>query len=112
MSNNSGIIPLGYKVLIKVKELEEKTRGGIIIPDEVLQKEGAASQVATLIDHGEAAFTIGMADLPKEWNILPKIGATILINKYAGINVKGKDDDEYRIITDKEIIAIFNEESK
>lgn len=105
--NETGIIPLGYKVLIRLEEKESKTKGGIIIPESTLDLENNASQVATVLDFGEAAFTIGMADLPNEWNIKPKVGSKVLLNKYAGITVEGKDRKEYRIINDKEILAIY-----
>lgn len=109
MSNKSGIVPLSFKVLIKVKGLEEKTKGGIIIPTDVLEKENAASQTALLVDVGPAAFTIGAGDLKKEWDITPKPGAKVLINKYSGIKVEGIDKEEYRLVSDKEILAILNE---
>ena len=109
MINKSGIIPLSYKVLIKVRAIEEKTSGGIIIPDEIRDKEGAASQVATIIDKGPAAFTVGVGDLKDEWNLTPGVGNEIVINKYAGIQVKGIDGEEYRLVSDKEVLAILTE---
>jgi len=109
MSNKSGITPLGFKVLIRIQEMEEKTEGGIIIPDIIKEKEDAASQVATIVDYGSAAFTIGVGDLPKEWDVVPKVGAKVILNRYAGITIEGKDKKEYRLINDKEILAILNE---
>lgn len=106
--NNTGIIPVGYKVLIEMREaIEEKTKGGIIIPDSVKEREDAASQIGVVLDYGKAAFTIGTGDLPNEWDIKPKIGTKVILNKYSGITVEGNDDKEYRIISDKEILAIL-----
>jgi len=110
IENKSGIIPLGFKVLIKIKKLEEKTEGGIYIPKDSLEKESAGSQVATIVDYGQAAFTIGAGDLPKEWDIHPEVGQKVILNRYAGINITGKDDEEYRLVSDKEILAILNED--
>ncbi len=109
--NESGLIPLGFKVLIKMDKLEEKTNGGIILPSEAKAMEEGSSQSGRLVDAGTAAFSVGNADLPKMWNIVPKIGARVLINKYGGIQVDGKDDFKYRFLHDNEILAIINEEN-
>lgn len=109
MSNQSGIIPMGFKVLVKIKELEEKTKGGIIIPTDTREKEEAASQIATIVDYGRAAFTIGVADLPNEWDIKPEVGNKVVLNRYAGITIEGNDKKEYRLVNDKEILAILSE---
>lgn len=108
--NKSGIVPLSYKVLIKVNPIDEKTKGGIIIPTDTREKESVASQIATVIDKGPAAFTIGTGDLLNEWDIVPEIGAKILINRYAGIRLEGSDSEVYHIISDKEILAILKSE--
>jgi co-chaperonin GroES (HSP10) len=106
--NKSGIVPIGYKVLLQMQEaIKEKTKGGIIIPDSVKEREDAASQIGIILDYGPAAFTIGTGDLPNEWNVKPEIGAKVLLNKYSGITVHGTDGNEYRIISDKEILSIL-----
>ena len=107
--NKSGIIPLGFKVLVKIQEIEEVTKGGIIIPTDTIEKESAASQIATVIDFGQAAFTIGVGDLPNEWNVKPAVGSNIILNRYAGITIESKNKEEYRLVNDKEILAILNE---
>ena len=107
--NKSGIIPLGFKVLVKIQEIEEVTKGGIIIPTDTVEKESAASQIATVIDFGQAAFTIGVGDLPNEWNVKPVVGSNVILNRYAGITIESKNKEEYRLVNDKEILAILNE---
>lgn len=105
MQNESGIVPFGFKVLVKIKKLEEKTKGGIIIPQDTLDREGEASQIATVIDYGQAAFTIGMGDLPKEWDIKPKVGDQIILERYCGVRIEGKDGEDYRLVNDKQILG-------
>ena len=108
--NKTGLVPLGYKVLIKVKELEEKTKGGIIIPKSSIEKEEEAHQFVEIIDYGPAAFTTGAGDLANEWDIIPKVGDTALINKYSGIRFEKEGmEGKYRLVNDKEILAILNE---
>jgi co-chaperonin GroES (HSP10) len=56
-----------------------------------------------------AAFTVGVADLPNEWDTKPKVGQTVILDRYAGISVEGKDKEQYRLINDKQILAILTE---
>nr|ASN63653.1 co-chaperonin GroES [uncultured virus] len=105
MKNTSGIIPFRFNVLVKLEELEEKTKGGIILPSDILDKENAASQVATIIDIAKGAFCDDMA--PDEFMPKPQVGAKILIEKYQGVRVKGVDEEEYIILQDKQILAIL-----
>lgn len=107
MSNDTGIVPLGYKVLIKIEDLEEKTKGGIILPKSSLEKEQEAHQFVKIVDYGPAAFTTGPGDLEKEWDIKPKTNEMALINKYSGIKFEINDKGNYRLINDKEILAII-----
>lgn len=107
MQNKSGIIPMGSRVLVKIEKLEEKTEGGIILPHETLDKEGEASQIATIIDLGAASFTNGLGDLPDEWKIKPEVGAKIILERYQGVRIQGIDKEEYRLVSDKQILAIL-----
>lgn len=93
----SGFTPLGRRVTIKIPKLEEKTSGGIILPDELRSKEEMAQLDAELIAIGEFAF----ADLV----VQPKVGDTVKISKYAGLIYKGSDEEEYRIAFDDDIVA-------
>ena len=108
MSNKSGIIPMGTKVLVEIQKPEEKTKGGIILPQETMDKEGEASQVAKIIDIGAAAFTNGIGDLPLEFSVKPNVGAFVILERYQGVRIEGLDDKEYRLVSDKQILAILN----
>lgn len=99
MENTSGIHPVEYKVLIKPKVIEEKTKGGIIMPDEVRDREQYTNSYGTIVEFGGNAFR------DPDWNIVPEKGALIMFDKYAGSMVTGQDGQEYRLINDKEIVA-------
>lgn len=110
MIEQIGVQPLGYKVLIRLKELEEKTKGGIYLPESTKATEEEAHQMATVVNYGPAAFTTGLGDLPSEWDIKPKIGDIVLINRYSGIKFEKEGiSGKYRLINDKEILAIIKE---
>lgn len=100
--DQSGIRPLEYKVLVKPKIVEEKTAGGIYIPDTTKEKEKFAQQEGEVVAIGAIAFT------DPDWLDKPKVGDTVLFDKYAGGKpVEGRDGEEYRLINDKEIMAVI-----
>lgn len=89
--------PLHDRVIVKRVEEEEKTKGGIIIPDTAKEKpiEGKVIAVGDgkILDNGKKA--------PLE----VKVGDTVLFGKYGGTDVK-IDGEDYLIMREDDIIAI------
>jgi chaperonin GroES len=85
--------PLADRVLVEAAAAEEKTAGGIIIPDTAKEKP----QRGTVIAVGN-----GKKDEP----MTVKVGDVVLYGKYAGteLNVEGKD---YLIMRESDIFAIL-----
>lgn len=104
-SNESGLHPVEYKVLIQLPPEEEKTKGGIVIPSQYAEKMQIAREVGTFIEAGCLAFTD--PDWPEDAR--PKPGDMVLFDRYAGSVQIGKDKKRYRIINDKEIGALVEE---
>lgn len=102
-SNPSGIIPMDLRVLVRPDTIEEKSKGGIIIPESAQEKEKYAQCKATMVALGENAFEEAASRSPSF--IKPVAGTRVLIAKYGGILLKGKDGVEYRIMNDEDIIA-------
>lgn len=91
------IQPLGDRVLIKVVDAEETTRGGIILPDTAKEKpqEGLVVEVGSgkLLDSGErASMSVSKDD-------------RILFGKYSGTEIK-VEGEEYLMIREDEILAV------
>jgi chaperonin GroES len=104
MTNPSGLIPVEYKVLVKPEEVEEKTEGGIFIPDMLKDREQQAQVNGVIVAVGEMAF--------EDWKgKVPSPGDKVLFARYAGIrDITGpKDGLKYWVINDKDIIAIIEE---
>lgn len=105
MKNQSGIYPVEYKVLIAPVEVDEKTKGGIIIPDQTKERDQFAQMKGTLVACSPHAFTY------ENWkdsaNAKPKPGDEVLFAKYAGAVVDGKDGKKYRICSDKDVTAVL-----
>jgi len=100
MANNSGIVPLGARVLIKPVVVEEVTKGGIILaaPTE-LKKEQRAQDRGEVIAVGDGAW----ADQPGEAWCEP--GDTVVFARYAGNVWQGEDGVYYRLVNDLDIVA-------
>ncbi|MCD4773109.1 MAG: co-chaperone GroES [Bacteroidales bacterium] len=87
------IKPLADRVLIEPSQAEEKTAGGIIIPDTAKEKPQKGTVVA--IGNGK-----------KDEPMTVKIGDIVLYGKYAGteLTIEGND---YLIMNESDIVAII-----
>ena len=89
--------PLADRVVVKVLESEEKTKGGIFLPDTAKEKPQQAKVVAVgpgkTLDNG----TKSQVDV--------KAGDVVLFKKYSGTEVK-VDGVEYLVIAEKDILAV------
>lgn len=91
------IRPLGSRVLIKMKEGEEKTKSGIILSGTAQEKP----QIAEVIEIGPGEKVDG--------NIIPivvKKGDNVIVSKYSGTEVK-YEGEEYIIVKQDDILAII-----
>ena len=92
MANNVKVTPLHDRVIVKPAKAEEKTAGGIIIPDTAKEKP----QRGTVIAAGP-----GKKDEP----VTVKVGDTVLYGKYAGTEIQIEGDD-LLIMRESDILAI------
>jgi chaperonin GroES len=91
------IRPLGDKVVVKPAEEEEKTAGGIILPDTAKKKPQAGSVIAigpgrVLDDGSRAAMSV-------------KVGQKVVYAKYGGTEIK-LEGEEFIILDEDSIYAI------
>ena len=89
--------PLHDRVLIKVLDSEEKTSGGIIIPDTAKEKPQEGEVVAVGPGAMNEAGKIATMDV--------KIGDIVLFGKWSGTEVK-IDGKEYSIMKESDIMGI------
>jgi len=91
------IKPLADRVVIKVLEEEEKTPGGIVLPDTAKEKPQIGEVVAVgpgrVMDNGE--------------RVAPEVkkGQKVIFSRYGGTEVK-IDGEEYLIMREGDILAI------
>jgi len=91
------LTPLADRVIIKPSEAEEKTKGGIILPDTAKEKpiEG------TIVAAGPGKIT----DDGKTVKLGVKVGDKVLYGKYSGTEVT-VEGEEYLIMRESDIFAI------
>ena len=93
------VVPLNDKILVKRLEAEEKTAGGIVLPDTAKEKPKQGKILSMgdgkLLDSGKrAAFQV-------------KEGDRVLFTSYAGNEVT-LDGEEYLIMTEDDILAVID----
>ena len=92
------IKPLSDRVLIKMKEAEETTKGGIILATNSKEKP----QIAEVIEVGLGEEVDG-----KLQEMCVKKGDNVIVSKYAGTEVKYEGVD-YIIVKQEDILAIVD----
>ena len=90
------LTPLADRVVLKMTEAEETTKGGIILTGSAKEKPS----VAEVISVGPGGMVDG-----KEVTMTVKPGDKVVVAKYAGTEVK-VEDVEYSIVRQSEILAI------
>lgn len=91
--------PFGDRILVKPEASEEKTAGGIIIPDTVKQEKPEKGRVVA----------VGEGKQNEDGKIVPmriKVGDKVMFNKYGYDEIK-IDGDEYFIVSESNVIAIL-----
>jgi co-chaperonin GroES (HSP10) len=101
--NTSGFEPLDLRVIVLPDEVEEKTVGGIILPEQHKDREKYAMMHGTLIAAGENAWEEAVARSPNFTK--PVAGDRVVIAKYGGVLLTGKDGKDYRIMNDEDVVA-------
>ncbi|MBP3437561.1 MAG: co-chaperone GroES [Clostridia bacterium] len=88
--------PLADRVVVKMVEMEETTKAGILLPGSAKEKPQVAEVVAVgpggIVDGNEVVMTV-------------KVGDKVITSKYAGTEVKC-DGTEYNIVRQGDILAI------
>jgi len=92
------LTPVQDRIVLKIMEAEETTRGGIILAPAAKEKPSVAEVIAVgpggMVDGKEVAMTV-------------KVGDKVITDKYAGSNVK-VEDEEFVIVRMNDILAIVN----
>ena len=92
------LTPVQDRIVLKIMEAEETTRGGIILAPAAKEKPSVAEVIAVgpggMVNGNEVAMTV-------------KVGDKVITDKYAGSNVK-VEDEEFVIVRMNDILAIVD----
>lgn len=94
-----GVRPLHDRILVRRMAEEEKTAGGLYIPDTAKEKPQKGEIVAT-----------GKGRVTEDGKVLPlevKAGDKILFGKYSGTELK-LDGSEYLMMREEDVLGVFN----
>lgn len=99
MATQLNVRPLHDRILVRRMAEEDKTAGGIIIPDTAKEKPIKGEIVAT----GKGRVTEDGKTLPLE----VKVGDKVLFNKYAGTELKF-DGKEFLMMREEDVLGVFH----
>lgn len=104
MANSSGLEPCEFNVVILPDPVEEKTKGGLLLSDETRERQKYGAQRGTIVAVAPLAFNedIWPGETPR-----PEQGRRCLIARNAGVFVEGDDGKEYRVVKDKDVVALI-----
>ena len=92
------IRPLDDRIVIQPLEAEEKTSGGILLPDTAKEKPQRAKVLAV----GDGRLT----DDGNRIALTVKVGDEVLYGKYAGTEIKYRGQ-ELKILRENEVLALY-----
>ena len=91
--------PLGDRVVVKMTEVEETTKSGILLTGSAKEKPEVAEVVAVgpggMVDGKEVVMTLSVGD-------------RVIVGKYSGTEVK-LDGVEYMVVSQSDILAVIEE---
>lgn len=96
-------VPLHDRILVRRVEEEEKTRGGLIIPETAKEKP----------QEGEV-LAVGKGKIKEDGKVLPmdvKPGDRILFGKYSGSDIV-LDGEEYLIMREEDVLGLLAKSAK
>ncbi len=97
--------PTGYRLLIALPEIDEKTQGGVIMPDGLVKDESTASIIGFVLKTGPDAYSDKERFPNGAWC---KEGDFVIFRSYSGTRFKvaGK---EFRLINDDTVEGVVDD---
>ena len=92
-----------HHILIDLDKKETVSQGGIVIPDQILEKERKAVEYGTVLQVGPTAYT----DYGRDPSII-KVGDKVSFNRYSGKEITDLDEKKYLIVNDSDVLCILN----
>lgn len=122
--NKSGVTPCGDRVVVLPDIIEEKTVGGIIIPQQERDKHQHSQMAGVLIAVGPDAWTQTVTTVERLIDgqlktverrttgysqPFAKVGDRVCFARYNGQIFEGEDERKYRLLNDEDITALASD---
>lgn len=104
MENTTGLSPCEFNVIVEQDAVEEKTKGGILLPDNEIERAKHRQTLGTIRAIAPLAFN---EDVWPGGVERPQIGQRIAFALHAGTFINAPDGTEYRVIKDKDVVALI-----
>ena len=93
--------PTGWRILVLPFKMDEKTKGGVLLGQETLDRQQVASQCGNVLAMGDACY-VDKERYPKgPWC---KVGDWVVFARYAGSRIES-EGGEVRLLNEDEILA-------
>lgn len=102
------IIPFGNKILVRLEKIEEKSSGGLFIPESSVCAEQMGHVMGEIVGMGDMAFR-DLFDIDKGFIPDIQIGDWITFDRYAGYAFENGNKEMFRIMNDKDVLAIIKD---
>lgn len=107
------IKPLGFQVLVEMKEVERVSAGGIIIASKKeIDREQSGQDVGVVKAFGPLAYVgwegvegVTADERAASWGV--KVGDQVEFHRYDGKALNHPDYNNYRLIADKDLIGVI-----
>lgn len=96
-----GIRPAGHRLLVKPREVEAVTPGGIVLAKHTIDNEQMAQIDGVVVAIGDGCYD----DVDTPWCA---VGDHVMFGKYKGLTREGKDGVKYRVINDKDVVCVID----
>jgi chaperonin GroES len=101
-SDMQTVTPVGWVLIVRPDKVEEKTRGGLYVPQTALERQQAQAIIGTVLSIGDEAW-----NKFDDKSYRPSVGDRVLFAKYGGQSLE-LDGDEVRILNDQDILGVVD----
>ena len=104
MLNQSGITPIEFNVLVKPDKIEDRTAGGLYKPQTTLDQDKHRATQGEIVAVSELSFN---EDIWPSGSPRPAPGQRVVLARHSGSFIDGADGNEYRLVKDKDVVALL-----
>lgn len=109
LTAESGIVPkpLGYNMVVRVMDVEEKTEGGIVLPSELKDKLQDGHDIGMVVSFGPTCYEgFKGCEGPADWGV--KRYDFVEFKRYDGKPLRFEEFENYKSLADSDIHMVYS----